>query len=665
MNPLLLDSSRLPDYAAVRPEHVKPAIDALLADGETALQQALSNAVPAEYDALARALDVPVERLRRAWGAVNHLQAVADTPELRAAQAECLPAVTAFYTRLGAEPQLYAKYKSVALQAAKLRPAQRKALADALRDFVLGGAELEGAARERFVQIQERLALLSQQFGDHLLDATDAFTLDVGAERLAGVPQDVLDATRTDDGRHKLTLHEPVYIPLMQFAEDRALRETLYRANTTRASDLGAAELDNTALMQEIVTLREEEAQLLGHRSYAHLSLVPKMAESPEQVLAFVRDLASRARPHAERDKAELEAFAARELGLLDLQPWDRAFASERLKQARYAFSSDEVKQYFTEPRVLLGLFELAETLFDVKVVAAEASVWHPTVRYYELQRGGRAIASFYLDPYARTGKSGGAWMDEVRQRWQRPDGGLQLPAAQLICNFAPPAGGRPALLSHDELITLFHEFGHGLHHMLTQVDELAVSGIAGVEWDACELPSQFMENYCWQWDVLTKLSAHVGTGEPLPRTLFDKMTAARNFQSGLAMMRSCQFALFDMRLHLEPGAGARVQALADEAYAETAMFTMPPWYRFASTFSHIFDGSYAAGYYSYAWAEVLSADAFSAFEEAGLFDPATGRRYRETILEVGGSRPALESFVAFRGREPRIDALLRHQGMT
>jgi oligopeptidase A len=673
MNNPLLDISGLPRFADVRPEHVVPALEQLLAEADAALQRAVGDAVPADYATLSAVLDVPEERLSCAWGVVNHLQSVADTPALRAAQAEMLPRVTDFYTRLGADERLYAKYRAVAASpsAARLTAVQRKALADALRDFVLGGAELQGAARERFAQIQDRLAALSQRFGENVLDATDAFVLHVGEAELDGVPADVRAATRAAaaaEGHegHKLTLHAPVYQPVLQYATRRALRETLFRAHATRASEFGAAELDNTALMQELLALRAEEAFLLGHASYAHVSLVPKMAQSPEQVLAFVRDLARRARPHAERDLAELETFAGRELGLPELQPWDRSFASEKLRQSRFAFSSDEVKQYFTEPRVLDGLFGLVQTLFGVRIRPGSASVWHDSVRYFEVDRDGTPIAGFYIDLHARPGKDSGAWMDDMRSRWVRPDGrGLQLPVAHLVCNFSPPVGTAPALLTHDDVITLFHEFGHGLHHMLTRVDERAVAGLSGVEWDACELPSQFMENFCWEWDVLSRLSGHVETGAALPRALFDKMLAARHFQSGLAMLRHCEYALFDMRLHAEPGTAGRVAALADEVHAELAVLPKPDFLRFANSFSHIFDGGYAAGYYGYAWAEVLSADAFSAFEENGLFDADTGRRYRETILEVGGSRSALESFIAFRGREPRLDALLRHQGMA
>ena len=690
MNPLL-HTSELPDFAAIRPEHVGPALDLLLADADKALERAVSADVAADYDTLSLVLDVPVERLYRAWGHVRHLQAVVDTPELRAVQAQNQLRVIDFGTRLGADERLYAKYKAVmghdkahdsahdmadgmaqerSQRTPSLTPARRKALADALRDFVLGGAELKGAARERFAAIQDRSGVLQQQFGDHVLDATDAFTLYATEAELAGVPEDVRQAARdaaAAQGRDgfKLTLRAPCYLPVMRCGSHRPLREALYRAYNTRASEFGPAELDNSALMRELLQLRLEEARLLGHATYGDLALVPKMAASPAQVLDFVRDLGRRARPFAERELVELQAFAARELQLSELQAWDRLFAAEKLKQSRFAFSGEEVKQYFTEPRVLQGLFSLIETLFGVAIRAEAAPVWHDSVRFYRVWRGSQAVAGFYLDLHARAGKQSGAWMDGSRTRWLRPEGGLQQPVAHLVCNFAPPVGGRPALLTHDDVITLFHEFGHGLHHMLTQVEDLAVSGISGVEGDAVELPSQFMENFCWEWEVLQRLTAHIDTDEPLPRALYDRMLAARHFQSALGMLRQCEYALFDMRLHAEPEAALRVQAVADEVCAELQPMPSPPFYRYAPSFSHIFVGGYAAGYYGYAWALVLSADAYSAFEENGVFDPATGQRFRQDILEVGGSRSALESFRAFRGRDPQIDALLRHQGLA
>ena len=678
-NPLL-HTGEHPAFADIRPEHVEPAITQLLAQADAALERSVGPDVPVDYDALSMVLDVAVERLNNAWGQVGHLQSVVDTPELREAQAKMLPRIIDFSTRMGADERLYAKYKALSASAAAqaLNPARARALSNALRDFVLGGAELKGAARERYAAIQDRTGTLSQQFGDHVLDATDAFTLLVSVAELDGLPGDVrqsallaAEGALLPDGQpaFKLTLQWPCYMPVMQYASNRLLREKLYRAYGTRASSFGPAELDNTALMQELMQLRQEEAALLGYANFAQLSLVPKMASSPEAVLQFVRDLAGRARPSAAQDLQTLRAFAKAELGLDDLQAWDRAYASEKLKQQRYAFSSLEVKQYFTEPRVLQGLFQLVETVFGVAIRPDVAPVWHPDVRYYRVWRRGpegeQAVAALYLDLYARTGKQSGAWMGETRSRWRRPEGHLQLPVAYLVCNFTPPVGSRPTTLTHDDVITLFHEFGHGLHHVLTRVDELPVSGLAGVEGDAVELPSQFMENFCWEWDVLQRMTAHIDTGEPLPRTLYERMLAARNFQSGLFLLRQCEFSLFDMRLHQEPAAATRVQQVADEVCAEVQPEPAPDFLRYPHTFQHLFDGGYCAGYYGYAWAEVLSADAYAAFEEAGVYDSATGERFRREILEVGGSRPALDSFRAFRGRDPQLDALLRHQGLA
>ncbi len=684
-NPLLT-ATDLPLFADIRPEHVGPALDQLLPAALAALERAVSSEVAASYDELSAALDIPLERLSRAWSSVAHLNAVADTPELRAAYSENLTRITEFYTQLGADERLFAKYKSVAQGGPGLSTARQRALTNAMRDFILSGAELQGAARERFAAIQGRSAELAQQYSEHVLDATDQFALVVSAEQLAGVPPDVCEAAQAAaraDGVEgfKLTLHEPCWSPVMMYARDRALREQLYRARVTRASEFGPPKLDNSAVMAEMLSLRLEEAQLLGHCSFAELSLVPKMANSTAQVAEFLRGLAQRARPHAQRDLDEVRSFAREHLGLPDLQPWDMSYASEKLKEARYSFSDQEVKSYFTEPQVLHGLFNLIETLFDVRIRPDTAPVWHDSARFFRIERQVKPgsvpqlIGQFYLDPYARTGKRPGAWMDEVRSRWLRPDaasanGAVQTPVAQLVCNFASPVGqvngvARPALLTHDDVITLFHEFGHGLHHLLTQVDDLAVAGISGVEWDAVELPSQFMENFCWEWAVLSKLTSHVENGQPMPRALFDRMLAARNFQSGLQTLRQIEFALFDLRIHSEADAASRIQAILDEVRAEVTLLPTPAYNRFAHSFSHIFSGGYAAGYYSYKWAEVLSADAFAAFEEAGVFDVETGRRYRREILEAGGSRPAMENFKAFRGREPSIDALLRHQGMA
>jgi oligopeptidase A len=468
----------------------------------------------------------------------------------------------------------------------------------------------------------------------------------------------------------------------MQFAHSSGLREKLYRAYVTRASDQApddAQRFDNAAIMAELLALRHEEALLLGHRHYADVSLVPKMAQSPEQVVSFLRDLGHKARPYAEQDLADLRVFASTELGLNDPQAWDWPYIGEKLKEARYAFSEQEVKPYFTAPKVLAGLFQIVETLFEVAIRRDTAPVWNPGVEFYRIERNTstvtQLVGQFYLDPAARTGKRGGAWMDDVRARWLHPDtGALQTPVAHLVCNFAEGVNGKPPLLTHDDVITLFHEFGHGLHHLLTQVNERDVSGISGVEWDAVELPSQFMENFCWEWDVLKHMTAHVDTGEPLPRVLFDKMLAAKNYQSGLQTLRQVEFSLFDMLLHSQTppaDSGEAILALQQQVRDEVAVLQPPAYRRTPHTFSHIFAGGYSAGYYSYKWAEVLSADAYAAFEEAAeagghsTLDVATGRRYRAAILEAGGSRPAMESFKAFRGREPGIDALLRHQGMA
>ncbi len=679
-NPLL-DFDDLPLFDRIHPDHVAPAIDLLISQSETALETVVQPDFPAEWSAVSTVLDAASERFGRAWGAVSHLNAVADTPELRAAYNEALPKVTEFWTRLGADERLYAKYK--AIDADGLNAEQRQARKNAIRNFVLSGAELTGPAKDRFSRIQERQAELSQKFSENALDATDAYAHYATEPELAGVPEDVIQAARAAaqaEGKvgHKLTLKMPCYLPVMQFAHGAALRERLYRAYVTRASDQGDAKFDNSALIGEIMALRKEEARLLGYASFGEVSLVPKMAQSPAQVIAFLRDLAARARPFAQRDVADMRSFAAEHLGIADPQAWDWPYIGEKVKEARYAFSEQEVKQYFTAPKVLAGLFKIVETLFEVTVRRDSAPVWNPDVEFYRIERarpegdriGTELVGQFYLDPSARTGKRGGAWMDDVRARWLRPDDGrLQTPVAHLVCNFAEGVDGKPALLTHDDVTTLFHEFGHGLQHMLTQVNERDVSGISGVEWDAVELPSQFMENFCWEWNVLRHMTAHVDSGAPLPRELFDKMLAGRNFQSGLQTLRQIEFALFDMLLHTEHDPAQDFMPLLASVREEVAVLQPPAWSRTAHTFSHIFAGGYAAGYYSYKWAEVLSADAYAAFEETAGNDGAasveTGRKYRQAILEAGGSRPAMESFKAFRGREPTLDALLRHQGMA
>ena len=686
----LLQFEGLPLFDQVKPADVGPAIEALLTEANAALETVTAPGFPAAWVDISRVLDVSTERLGRAWGTVSHLNSVADTPELRAAYNEALPKVTEFWTRLGADERLYAKYK--AIDPSTLNAEQHQAHKNAIRNFVLGGAELTGAARERFAAIQERQAELSQKFSENALDATDAYSYFANSDELDGVPDDVKQTAREaaqalgKDG-YKLTLKMPCYLPVMQFAKSSELREKLYRAYVTRASDQAdadASQFDNSSIIQEILALRLEESKLLGYNNFGELSVVPKMADSPAQVISFLRDLANKARPFAEKDLAEMRQFAAEHLGMADPQPWDWPYVSEKFKEARYSFSEQEVKQYFTAPKVLGGLFKIAETLFDVRISRDQAPVWNPGVEFYRIERqnaqpgdgaGKNAlVGQFYLDPAARTGKRGGAWMDDVRARWLRPDNNqLQTPVAHLVCNFAQgmevDGVKKPPLLTHDDVTTLFHEFGHGLHHMLTQVNERDVSGISGVEWDAVELPSQFMENFCWEWDVLKHMTSHVDTGAPMPRALFDKMLAAKNFQSGLQTLRQIEFSLFDMLLHTSHDPATSIMGLLEQVRTEVAVMQPPAWSRSAHTFSHIFAGGYAAGYYSYKWAEVLSADAYAAFEETarndGLPNLETGRKYREAILEAGGSRPAMESFKAFRGREPTLDALLRHQGMA
>ena len=676
-NPLL-DFSGLPRFADIQPAHVGPAVERLLAEAREAMRRA--EAAPPEWEAFVRPLEDATERLSRAWGQVEHLHAVMDSPPLREAYNASLPKVTQFWTELGQNQKLFHKYRDLKASAAYsgLTAARRKLVENALRDFRLGGAELPEDKKPRYAAIQEELASLSAKFSENVLDATNAYSIVVTDEkRVAGIPADALQAARESaqkDGKDgwKFNLQMPSYWPVMQYAEDRALRETLYRESATRASEFGKPEWDNTPLIARILELRSEDASMLGYPSFAEVSLVPKMARSPGQVLEFLRDLARRARPFAEKDLAELRAFARAELGLEALESWDVGFASEKLRVKRYAFSDQEVKQYFPETQVVPGMFKLVESIYGLRIAEAKAPVWHDDVRFFEIRdAGGGLVGQFYVDLYARETKRGGAWMDGAISR-RRLERGVQVPVAYLNCNFSRPVGGKPALFTHDDVITLFHEFGHGLHHLLTRVDDLGVAGINGVEWDAVELPSQFMENFCWEWDVLCHMTKHVDSGEPLPRALFDKMLAAKNFQSGLGTLRQIEFALFDMRLHAEFDAGAKkaagVLGLLDEVRREVAVMTPPAWNRFPNSFSHIFAGGYAAGYYSYKWAEVLSADAYSAFEEArdgkGVLDPATGARFRDEILAVGGSRPAAESFRAFRGRDPSVDALLRHSGM-
>ena len=674
MNPLL-DFTGLPRFSEVIAAHVTPALDTLLGENRALLARLAESGETPTWENFVQPLEDGNERLSRAWGQVNHLNAVMNTPALRAAYNENLPKITQYYAELAQNQALFRKF--LALRAAplfaQLSPARQRVIENELRDFRLGGAELPEDRKARFLEIQEEIAGLAARFEENLIDTVNAFGLYVERpEEVVGIPEDVLATAREaaeKDGRSgwKFTLQAPSYLPVQQYAEHRPLREAMYRAYATRASEFGNAQWDNTPLIDRILALRDEEAKLLGFGSFAELSLVPKMATTPREVLDFLEDLATRARPFAQRDVSELQAFAAAELGLDKLEAWDVAFASERLRAKRYSFSDQEVKQYFPEPQVLSGMFRVVETIYGVRVEAAEATVWHPDVKFFNVRdRTGQVIGQFYLDLYARNSKRGGAWMDDAITRRRRGTD-IQIPVAYLTCNFSGPVGGRPALYTHDEVLTLFHEFGHGLHHLLTQVEDLGVSGINGVEWDAVELPSQFMENFCWEWDVLQNMTRHVDTGATLPRALFDRMIAAKNFQSGMQMLRQIEFSLFDMHLHFDFAArpDRKPLDLLREIRERVAVFVPPEYNRFPNSFSHIFAGGYAAGYYSYKWAEVLSADAYAMFEENGVLDPATGSRFRAEILGVGGSRPALESFRAFRGRAPQIDALLRHSGMA
>jgi oligopeptidase A len=673
VNPLL-DFSGLPRYGSVRPEHIAPAVDELLGENRALIARLTAKATATSWDEFADPLENANERLWRAWGVVAHLHAVDDSAAIRDAYNANLPKITRYRTELAQNLDLYEKFKALraSMGFEELSRTRRRIVENDLRDYRLGGAELEPRDKRRFGEIQEELAALEAKFSENLLDATNAFSaLIADRGELLGVPEDVLEAAKEaarqdGQGGWKFTLHAPSYGPVMQYAENRDLREKLYRAHVTRASEFGDPELDNTSIIVRELLLRKEKAGLLGYESFAEFSLVPKMAESPEAALAFLNDLAARALPHARRDYAELEEFARAELGVQELQAWDVAFASEKLRAKRYAFSDQEVKRYFPEPQVLEGMFRLVEGLYGIRILPDAAEAWHPHVRFFRISDSDEGlIGQFYLDPYSRETKRGGAWMDEAITR-QRIPRGLRTPVAHIICNFPAPVGNKPALFTHDEVMTLFHEFGHGLHHLLSRVDDLGVSGIRGVEWDAVELPSQFMENFCWEWGVLSRMTAHVESGEALPRSLFDKMLAAKNFQSGMQTVRQIEFALVDMHLHHDydpAGAKAPLQLL-EEIRAKVAVTVHPEYNRFLNNFSHVFSGAYAAGYYSYKWAEVLSADAYSLFEQNGVLDSGTGARFRDEILAVGGSRPALESFTAFRGREPRIDALLRHNGM-
>lgn len=678
MNNPLLESHVLPPFDRIRPEHVAPAIDAILAENRAAIAKLVQQerAHTISWESVPAAMEHLQDRLDQAWAPVSHLNAVMNSEEWRAAYSEALPKLAAYGTELGQNEELFRVYETLekAEGFARLNPAQQKTIHNALRDFRLSGIGLPEERKKRFAEIAERLAELSSRFSDNVLDATQAWDLVLpDATRLGGLPDSALGllsalAQQKEQQGFRITLDFPSYVAVMMHADDRALREQVYTAYVTRASDQGpqAGRFDNSALIDEILTLRHEQAQLLGYASFAEVSLVPKMARSPQEVTDFLDDLAQRTRPGAQQELAELREFAKAELGIAQLQPWDVTYASEKLKQKKYAISQEMLRPYFPAPRVIAGMLKIAETLYGLSIRERhDIDTWHPDVTYYEISENGEVVASFYLDPYARAHKRGGAWMADCRVRRRLADGSLQKPVAFLTCNFNPPVEGQPALLTHEEVTTLFHEFGHGLHHMLTRIEVAAVSGINGVAWDAVELPSQFFENWCWEPEPLGLIAGHVETGAPLPKELLDKMLAAKNFQSGLMMLRQLEFALFDMQIHaLDKVGSGDVQKVLDEVRQKVSVIQPPAFNRFQHSFSHIFAGGYAAGYYSYKWAEVLSSDAFSLFEEEGVMNAEIGRSFRETILAQGGSRDALELFIEFRGREPKVDALLRHSGL-
>ncbi|MBB6340754.1 oligopeptidase A [Pseudomonas fluvialis] len=675
INPLLQDFD-LPPYSLIKPEHVEPAIDQILADNRAAISALLETQQNnPSWSGLVLALDELNARLGRAWSPVSHLNAVCNSAELRAAYEACLPKLSEFWTEMGQNKPLFEAYEALAKSPAAegFEVAQKTILEHALRDFRLSGIDLPPAEQQRYGEIQMKLSELTSRFSNQLLDATQAWTKHITDQsQLAGLP-DSAKAQMAQAAKAKeldgwlISLEFPSYYAVMTYADDRALREELYAAYCTRASDQGpnAGQFDNGPLMEQILDLRQELARLLGFAHYSELSLASKMAENTEQVLHFLRDLAVRSKPFAQRDLQELKAFAA-EQGCADLQSWDVGYYSEKLRQQRYSISQEQVRAWFPIDKVLSGLFAIVQKLYGIEIAELSGfDSWHPDVRLFEIRENGQHVGRFFFDLYARANKRGGAWMDGARDKRRSAAGELISPVANLVCNFTPAVEGQPALLTHDEVTTLFHEFGHGLHHLLTRIEHAGVSGINGVAWDAVELPSQFMENWCWEPEGLALISGNFESGEPLPKDLLDKMLAAKNFQSGLMMVRQLEFSLFDFELHATHGDGRSVLDVLDGIRDEVAVIRPPAFNRFANSFAHIFAGGYAAGYYSYKWAEVLSADAFSLFEEQGVLNPETGRAFREAILARGGSQEAMRLFVDFRGREPSIDALLRHSGLS
>ena len=676
-NPLL-QMDDLPPFHAIRPEHVEPAVDAVLAHNRAEVARLLAQG-GYSWGALVAPLEALDDRLSRIWSPVSHMNAVVNNPQLREAYEACLPKLSDYATEMGQNEQLYQAFESIrnGAEYATLNTAQQKVIDNTLRDFRLSGVALPAEQKARYKALKSELSKLTTTFSNNLLDATNAWSKLIEDEAgVAGLPDSskgMLRQAAEREGQQgwRVTLEFPSYFAVMAYADNRELREELYQAFVTRASDQGpdAGKWDNSEVMERILAIRHELSQLLGFQNYAERSLETKMAEDPQQVLDFLRDLAGRSIELAKAELEEIRAFARDKHGVAELQPWDLTYYAEKLRQAKYAISQEDLKPYFPEDRVVSGLFEVVRRLYGLDIREVKGiPAWHEDVRFFEIYDNSDELRGrFYLDLYARQNKRGGAWMDECIVRREREDGTVQIPTAYLVCNFAPPVGEDPALFTPDEVQTLFHEFGHGLHHMLTRIGTAGVAGINGVPWDAVELPSQFMENWCWEREALDLFAAHYKTGAKIPQEIYDKMIAAKNFQAGMQMVRQLEFSLFDFRLHLEyqPEEGGRIQQILDEVRAEVAVVEPPEYNRFQHGFSHIFAGGYAAGYYSYKWAEVLSADAFSRFEEEGIFNQQTGLAFLENVLEQGGSREPMELFVAFRGRKPTIDALLRHSGIA
>jgi len=678
MNNPLLANSTLPMFSQIKPEHIVPAIDQLLAEARSSVEQHLQATQHYTWKNLIEPLEDVDDKLNKAWSPVSHMNSVVNSDELRDAYNACLPKLSAYSTEMGQNEALFKAYRFIADsdEFATLDTAQQKIIRNALRDFKLSGIDLDNEKKQRYKDISQELSALASNYEENLLDSTNAWSKLIRDEQdLAGLPESALAQAKQTAGSHNedgwmITLQFPSYISVMTYADNRELRREHYEAFATRASDQGphAEQWDNSENMEKILTLRHEKARLLGFNNYAELSLATKMAEKPDDVTHFLEDLADRSWRHARKDLAELREFAKQYYGINDLQSWDMTYYSEKMRQHFYQLSQEEVKTYFPITRVLPGLFAIVEKLYGLQITEiSDFDSWHPDVRFFQIHdQTDQLRGQFYLDLYARAKKRGGAWMDDCVSR-KKFDDTIQIPVAYLTCNFTPPTGDTPALLTHDEVTTLFHEFGHGLHHMLTQVDHLGVSGINGVEWDAVELPSQFMENWCWEKEALALMSGHYQTDEKLPDALFDKMIAAKNFQAGMIMVRQLEFSLFDFRIHrdYDPEKGGRIYEILEQVREQVAVVRPPKFNRFAHSFSHIFAGGYGAGYYSYKWAEVLSSDAFSLFEEKGIFDQETGKAFLTNILEKGGSQNAMELFIQFRGRKPTIDALLRHNGIA